>query len=414
LESKSKGKLESRSHSTKNDKLIVQKEGHSTKTHSTKICPVCGEPGIPVDRTPNPKYPHLVYKYFEHAVKLPSGRWGAKYCYVGRVTHSTKSAESATSASSHSTKNIVQKLDKHQLIVQTHSTKNEQLIEQKDDVSKAGPPGGPTHSTNFCTMNDVDSVDQSVVDDVEIKVGHYVKSLQISARPKWSFNPFLKQWFSERVLGRALHLCCGLTNFPFAVNIDIDVKSKADIIADMFHLPLRSNIFDTIICDPPYRLAIHKRSDWVYEMKRVIRNRPGNRILLKTDFIPFFGKEWKLKELEIYTGKRWWVPISLLLHYNMDLKPQYRLDTFLSKKEKGYTTLGDMKRLGIITSDLNPEELDELEEESLTRIKKHLDEKVGLVFYRCECGARINQVDLFLKYKGKCPKCGKQIVKKEG
>ena len=81
-------------------------------------------------------------------------------------------------------------------------------------------------------------------------------------------------------------------------------------------------------------------------------------------------------------------------------------------RSKGYTTLGDMKRLGIITSDLSPEKLDKLEEESLTRIKKHLDEKVGLVFYRCECGARINEVDLFLKFKGKCPKCNKQIVKR--
>jgi len=34
----------------------------SKSSHSTKICPVCGEPGTP-------KYPHLVYRYFEHAVK---------------------------------------------------------------------------------------------------------------------------------------------------------------------------------------------------------------------------------------------------------------------------------------------------------------------------------------------------------
>ncbi|RLI47469.1 hypothetical protein DRO69_00370 [Candidatus Bathyarchaeota archaeon] len=205
---------------TKNVGLIVQKEGHSTK-----ICPVCGEPGTPVDRTPNPKYPHLVYRYYEHAVKLPSGRWGAKYCYVGRVTHSTKSAENATSASSHSAKNIVQKVD----------------------ANKTSPPGEPTHSTNFCTMSDM--------------------------------------------FERAKYL------------------------------------------------------------------------------------------------------------------PGYR--------SKGYTTLGDMKRLGLIISDFSAEELDRWEEEGLTGLKNHLNEKVGSIYYRCECGEKIDQVDLFFKHKGKCPKCGKQIVKKE-
>ena len=83
-------------------------------------------------------------------------------------------------------------------------------------------------------------------------------------------------------------------------------------------------------------------------------------------------------------------------------------------QSKGYTTLGDMKRLGIIISDLSPEELDKWEEEQLTRIKEDLHKKVGSIHYRCKCGEKINQVDLFLKFKGKCPKCGKQIVKKEG
>ena len=82
-------------------------------------------------------------------------------------------------------------------------------------------------------------------------------------------------------------------------------------------------------------------------------------------------------------------------------------------RSKGYTTLGDMKRLGLIISDLSPEELDEWEEEGLTRVKQHLKERVGTVYYHCVCGEKIDQVDLFLKYRGKCPNCGKQIVKKE-
>ena len=93
------------------------------------------------------------------------------------------------------------------------------------------------------------------------------------------------------------------------------------------------------------------------------------------------------------------------------LTPQ-KLDDLPGRRAHGFTTLGDMKRLGIIISDFSAEELDRLEEESLTRIKEDLHKKVGSIFYHCECGEKINQVDLFLKFKGKCPKCGKQIVKR--
>lgn len=161
---------------------------------------------------------------------------------------------------------------------------------------------------------------------MKINLKHYVKKLTITANPKWAFNTELKQWFTERAIGRCVHVCCGKTHFPFAINIDIDVNSNADIIADMFHMPFRSNIFDTLICDPPYRLAIHKRAKWVFEIKRVVRKRLGSRILLKTDFIPFFDGTWTLREVEIYTGKRWWTPVSLLLFYE---KKQPSLDSYV-------------------------------------------------------------------------------------
>ena len=139
----------------------------------------------------------------------------------------------------------------------------------------------------------------------------------ISSQPKWVFNDNLKRWFSERAYGETLHLCCGRTHFDFAVNVDIDLNARLDLRADMFNLPFRSDVFDTIICDPPYRLAIHKRAAWTREMYRVIRKRRGSRILLKTDFIPYFPG-FTLKELIVYQGARYWAPISLLLHYELN------------------------------------------------------------------------------------------------
>jgi len=139
----------------------------------------------------------------------------------------------------------------------------------------------------------------------------------ISTHPKWTFNIELKKWFSKRTRGKTLHLCCGHTHFDFAVNVDIDLNASLDLRADMFNLPFRNDVFDTIICDPPYRLAIHKRTSWTREIYRVIKKQKGSRILLKTDFIPYFP-DFTLKELVIYQGARYWTPISLLLHYELN------------------------------------------------------------------------------------------------
>ena len=152
---------------------------------------------------------------------------------------------------------------------------------------------------------------------VNVNVLGLSRRFMISSRPKWAFNVDLKKWFSERAYGRTLHLCCGLTHFDFAVNLDVDRKAKMDILADMFSLPFRNDAFDTIICDPPYRLAIHRRGPWSREMFRVIRKQKGSRILLKTDFIPYFPG-FTLKELVVYQGARYWAPISLLLYYQLD------------------------------------------------------------------------------------------------
>jgi len=101
-----------------------------------------------------------------------------------------------------------------------------------------------------------------------------------------------------------------------------------------------------------------------------------------------------------------------------DIKPMstpniiQKLDELPGRQAQGYTTLGDMKRLGLIFSDLTPKELDEFEEKEIARIKEHVRKSVGDIFYRCVCGQKISQIDLFLKYRGKCPKCNRQIVKR--
>lgn len=139
---------------------------------------------------------------------------------------------------------------------------------------------------------------------------------RISAHPRWEFNKDLAAWFAKRAEGEVLHLCCGNTNFDFALNVDTDEDSAADELADMFELPKEwEGQFDTIISDPPYQLAYDKRALWVRNLLKVVKKRQGSRILLKLDFIPYFGPTWDLKELVVYQGKRYWAHVSLLLNY---------------------------------------------------------------------------------------------------
>ena len=158
----------------------------------------------------------------------------------------------------------------------------------------------------------------------------------IDKHPKWTFsnNNVLRRWFKNRIRGKTLHLCCGLTRFNMGeINVDISENSAADIIADMFHLPFPDNSFDTVVSDPPYKLAYDKRHEFVKEILRVIKKRRGSRILLKLDFIPYF-KDFGLTELHIYQGKRYWAHVSLLMmfEYGVSSEPE-PLDKYLGDQE---------------------------------------------------------------------------------
>ena len=140
----------------------------------------------------------------------------------------------------------------------------------------------------------------------------------IDKHPKWTFSnkSVLKRWFVKRARGRILHLCCGWTRLGIGeINLDVSPNSSADIIADIFHLPFPDDCFDTIVSDPPYKLAYDKRAAFTSEILRVVKKRKGSRILLKLDFIPYF-ENFGLTELYVYQGKRYWARVSLLLRFD--------------------------------------------------------------------------------------------------
>lgn len=55
-------------------------------------------------------------------------------------------------------------------------------------------------------------------------------------------------------------------------------------------------------------------------------------------------------------------------------------------------------------------ELTSQEENIINKVKRYVHEKAGTIKYKCECGEVIEYLDLILT-NGKCPKCGKLLVK---
>jgi SAM-dependent methyltransferase len=100
--------------------------------------------------------------------------------------------------------------------------------------------------------------------------------------------------------GLTLNICCGLDKTG-DILVDIDFKTlknnknsilrkeiKDYICADLFHLPFRNKeIFDTIICDPPYKY--YNRFTWIQELAK----RCKYRLILSSPAIDIkIGKEW--------------------------------------------------------------------------------------------------------------------------
>lgn len=66
--------------------------------------------------------------------------------------------------------------------------------------------------------------------------------------------------------GTMLYLCCGSRPVPGAVNVDIDPKSKCDIVADATRAPFNDSSFPFVFCDPPYP----KYDSWRFYHTQVI------------------------------------------------------------------------------------------------------------------------------------------------
>jgi len=130
----------------------------------------------------------------------------------------------------------------------------------------------------------------------------------ISQHKKWRWSRDFEDFIKQKIEGFTLHVCCGYSGLG-DVRVDLDRKVKPHIVADMFHLPFRRFVFDTVVCDPPYKLAYDRRAEFIFEVRGCLK--PYGRLILKLNFIPRLSG-FKEEELWLYEGRRWWTDLSII------------------------------------------------------------------------------------------------------
>lgn len=113
----------------------------------------------------------------------------------------------------------------------------------------------------------------------------------------WAWPGEVEEFLRQKMDGFTIHICSGLSNLG---DVTLDQFMPATIKGDMYNLPLRTGIADTVICDPPWGIARHVRMRLICELRRI----------LKVEGILLFNAPWlphvpMLKLLEI------WVAVSI-------------------------------------------------------------------------------------------------------
>ncbi len=80
----------------------------------------------------------------------------------------------------------------------------------------------------------------------------------------------------------SIHVCSGDSKLG-DVKIDL-FNEHADIKADMFNLPIRPEIAQLLLCDPPWHLPYHVRHKLIYQLRNVLK--PGGRLIFNCIWSP--------------------------------------------------------------------------------------------------------------------------------
>jgi len=111
----------------------------------------------------------------------------------------------------------------------------------------------------------------------------------------WIWNETVTNFVKDRIYGYSLNVCAGI-NLLCDVNLDLDPKDKSIIRGDMRLLPFKSNTFDTVVSDPPWKIGYYERFKPFFECVRVCK--VGGSIIYNATWIPSTpSKDVELKEV---------------------------------------------------------------------------------------------------------------------
>jgi len=97
----------------------------------------------------------------------------------------------------------------------------------------------------------------------------------------WKWPGEVEAFIRTRVQGFCIHVCGGSSSLG---DVTIDHYMPATITGDMYALPVRTGIADTVICDPPWGIPRHKRHVLLFELRRILK--PGGTLIWNCKWLP--------------------------------------------------------------------------------------------------------------------------------
>lgn len=111
----------------------------------------------------------------------------------------------------------------------------------------------------------------------------------------WIWNDSVNNFVKDKIKGYSLNVCSGV-NKLCDVNLDLDPKDKSILKGDMRLLPFKSNTFNTVVSDPPWKIGYYERFKPFFECVRVCK--VGGLIIYNATWIPSTpSRDVELKEI---------------------------------------------------------------------------------------------------------------------
>ena len=144
----------------------------------------------------------------------------------------------------------------------------------------------------------------------------------------WSWPKSVENFILTKAKGYTLHVCSGHSKIG---NVKVDLYEDCDVRADMCSLPFKSEIFDTVICDPPWKIRTELRGRLLCELRNVLR--PEGLLIFNSTWLPAIPG-LIIKEIWARVINRYWSNTTLISVAKKVTRPsQLALNNEVGSKE---------------------------------------------------------------------------------